>query len=82
MTAAEAIGDPELARALVTDGLGLAAERGDAPEQVLLLSILEMQLSPDRATTANRAGTGGAPDTGVARSLGPGARVRHRQRVI
>jgi tetratricopeptide (TPR) repeat protein len=48
LTAAEQAGDLELARSLIADGLRLAAERGDAPVQELMLTAVEMRLFPRR----------------------------------
>jgi len=67
LTAAEQAGDLELARSLIADGLRLAAERGDAPVQELMLTAVEMRLFPEKAAEARHTMASRGPDPAARR---------------
>jgi len=67
LTAAEQAGDLELPRSLIADGLRLAAERGDAPVQELMLTAVEMRLFPEKAAEARHTMASRGPDPAARR---------------
>jgi hypothetical protein len=80
IAAAGPVGDRQLARRLVADGLDLTAERDDedSADQALALHILAMQLSAPSRSAAHRPAASSGLDRGVPRRRGNGEPGRQR----